>query len=70
MSALPDVQEGAELLDGQDLEKTRGQTAAIQEVIEQSKSPDKPKIIRESTMAATAQVMNGKGSIAVLKKSI
>ena len=41
-------------MEGEELEKTRGQTAALKEITEQS--PEKPKLPRESTMAVTAKV--------------
>lgn len=41
-------------MEGEELEKTRGQTAALKEITEQS--PEKPKVPRESTMAVTAKV--------------
>ena len=41
-----------------DLEKTCGQTVAIQEAVKQSTSPDKPEMTRKTTMAITDQVTN------------
>lgn len=46
------AKEGQSLLGGEDLERTRAQTAAGQN---DKESPQKPKITRDSTMAATAQ---------------
>ncbi len=47
--------EGAELLEGEDLGKTRAETAAVKE-LEKEESPKKPRLPRDSTMAVTAQV--------------
>ncbi len=47
-------QEGAELLEGEDLGKTRAETAAVKEV--EKESPQKPRVPRDTTMVATAQV--------------
>ena len=47
------LKEGQSLLGDEDLERTRAQTAACKNADE---SPQKPKIIRDSTMAVTAQV--------------
>jgi hypothetical protein len=44
------------ILEGEQLEKTRGQTAQVKETTEEIVSPTKPKIERESTMVVTAQV--------------
>ena len=62
------IQEGAQLLEGKELEKTRAQTAATrtdggeeqqskeEEEEEEAEEPKKPRLPRESTMAVTAQV--------------
>ena len=49
------LQEGTEFLEGEELEKTRGQTAVVKEAIQKT-TPEKPKVPRDSTMAVTAKV--------------
>lgn len=58
MQVIPllSMQEGADLLGDAELGKTRGQTAADKEPEQQQQTPEKPKILRDSTMLVTAQV--------------
>ena len=42
-------------MEGEELEKTRGQTAVVKEAIQKT-TPEKPKVPRDSTMAVTAKV--------------
>lgn len=50
------VQEGAALIGDDDRGKTRGQTQQEQEQQETVKTPEKPKLPRDSTMVVTAKV--------------
>ena len=56
------VQEGAALLGDDDRGKTRGQTQQEQEQ-EAVKTPEKPKLPRDSTMVVTAKVSGLKSFI-------
>ena len=50
---VPLLQEGQALLGDKELEKTRAKTAVVKET---EKTPPKPRLPRDSTMAVTAQV--------------
>lgn len=50
------LQEGEALLQGEELGGTRSKTAQIKE----QTTPTKPKVVRDSTMAATAKVGGSK----------